>query len=70
LSLKTAKQLSEGLGLTVKQLLERLGLINNGEKPEAGEKMINHALSSSGYTAEQAKQIIEYAEYLKQKNKK
>lgn len=70
ISLKTSKQLSEGLGLTLKTLLERLGFINNGEKQGSGEKMIAQSFRSEGYTAEQANKIMQYAEFLKQENKK
>lgn len=70
LSLKTLKQLSEGLGLTLRGLLEYFDFINKGEKPGLGEELISQALSSNGYTLEQAKQIMQYAEFLKQTNKK
>lgn len=66
ISLKTSRQLSEGLGLTLKAFLERLGLINNGEK----QGLSVGAFRSDGYTKKQAEQIMQYAEYIKQKNKK
>ena len=65
LTLKTLKQLSEGLGLTLKLLLERLGFINNGEKQGSGEKMVANALRGHGFNNEQTKQIIQYAEFIK-----
>lgn len=70
ISLKTSKQLSKGLGLTLKQLLEGLGLLKNGEKRKPNKEDIKQKFRSNGYTKEQAEQIMQYAEYIKQKNKK
>ena len=70
ISLQTLKQLSEGLGLTLKMLLEQLGFINNGEKQSLSAKMDTLSLRSDGYTFEEAQKIIEYAKFLKQENKK
>jgi len=69
LSLETSKKLSDGFGMTLKQLLEYLGFINNGEQSPSLD-MINHALRSNGYTNDQAAKIMQYAEFLKQTNKK
>lgn len=70
LTLKTLKQLSEGFGLTLKNLLEYLELINNNAKQSPSSEMITHALRSNGYTTEQSAKVLQYAEFLKQTYKK
>ena len=64
-SLKTLKQLSEGLKLTLKTLLESLGFINNDQKQNLGEEMIACSFRSNGYTAKEADKIMEYAKFIK-----
>ncbi len=68
ISLKTSKQLSNGLGLTLKAFLESLGLINKDE--QLGENAILNHFRSDGYTKQEAEEIMQYAEYVKHKNKK
>lgn len=70
ISLQTSKQLSEGLGITLKMLLEQLGFIKNDKEQNSDAKMNDLSLRSDGYTFEEAQKIIEYAKFLKQQNKK
>lgn len=64
LSLKTCKQLAHGLGLSLKDFLEKLGYLDENKK-SPGSQIINQAFRSKGYTVSQVEQIINYAKFIK-----
>jgi transcriptional regulator with XRE-family HTH domain len=68
ISLKTSQQLSVGLGLTLKQLLEHFGLLD--DEDGRGDNGVVNRFRSDGYTKKEAEEIMRFAEYVKQKNKK
>lgn len=65
LSLKTSKLLAEGLGMTLREFLEKMDFLEDKTKPSL--KMLNQALRDKGYTEKQIEAILDYAEYIKKK---
>jgi transcriptional regulator with XRE-family HTH domain len=63
LSLPSAKALADGLGLTLRSLLQGVGLLNNEERPSY--KLITQSLRHMGYSDVEAEDVIRYARYLK-----
>lgn len=63
LSLKASKALAKGFGLTLKDFMDEMGLFDDITQPSF--QLISSALRRNGYTNEQAKQIIEYARFIK-----
>jgi len=63
-SLDNCQHLAKGLGLTLKDLLAALGFLENTSTPSASLALEN-ALRGNGYTATQAKKVIDFAEYVK-----
>ncbi|OGY31050.1 MAG: hypothetical protein A3C02_04465 [Candidatus Andersenbacteria bacterium RIFCSPHIGHO2_02_FULL_45_11] len=63
-SLDKCQQLAKGLGLTLKDLLDSLGFLENSSTPSASHAL-QHALRGSGYNATEVKKVIDFAEYLK-----
>lgn len=68
LSLKTCKQLANGLGLTLKSFLESMNIIDNNKK-QSGQEMIANAFRSNGYSNEQIDNLMAYAEFIKKQGK-
>ena len=66
LSLKSCKNLADGLGLTLKDFLESTGYLEERSKTPTFE-LISKALRSDGYTDNQALEIVRYAKFLKSK---
>lgn len=65
LSLTSSKSLSKGLGLTLKDFLQRMGFLdNNRERPSL--KLLAEALRSNGYSNELAEKVISYARFIKE----
>lgn len=69
LSLDVCQQLSKGLGVTLKSLLETLGLLD-GEKTPNANLILQNALRSSGLTAPEAKEALDYVAYLKDRRRR
>lgn len=65
LSLKVSKSLAKGFGLTLKDFMDELGLFEEENTSRPSYDLITSALRRNGYTNEQAKQIIEYARFIK-----
>ena len=65
LSLKVSKALSKGFNLTLKDFMDEMGFFDDTTKPSY--QLITSALRRNGYTPEQAKEIITYARYIKDK---
>jgi transcriptional regulator with XRE-family HTH domain len=63
LTLKSSKALSKGFGLTLKDFMDEMGLFEDTTQPSF--ELISSALRRNGYTNTQAKQIIEYARFIK-----
>ncbi|MFA4941884.1 MAG: helix-turn-helix transcriptional regulator [Patescibacteria group bacterium] len=63
ISLKTSKQLADGLGITLKDFLESIGLLDKKEKPSF--KMITESLRSNGYSPKETELITTYAKFIK-----
>lgn len=68
LTLRSSKALADGLSLTLKDFLERLGLLTNNERPSF-QILISQALRGNGYTDKQAEEVLRYAEILKRMGK-
>ncbi len=64
ITLTTAKSLADGLGLSLRDFLEKIGYLEE-EKPTAGKVLITQALRNNGYSSEQVRKIIEYAEFVR-----
>lgn len=64
ISLDVCYQLAQGLGLTLRALLEELDLLDDASTPNA-TLTLQHALRGSGYTPTEVKEVINYGEFLK-----
>ncbi len=63
-SLDKCQQLAKGLGITLKDFLAALGFLDESKAPSV-KMELQYALRGSGYTPTQAKQVIEYAQFIK-----
>jgi len=63
LSLPTVKALAEGLGLSLRALLEEMGILHNKEQPSY--ELITQSLRHMGYSDKDAEEVIRYARYVK-----
>ncbi len=64
LSLRTCKRLADGLNLSLREFLEKIGYLeNNSERPSF--QMISHAFRSKGFTSKEVDDIMHYANYIK-----
>ena len=68
LTLRSSKALADGLSLTLKDFLDRLGFLTNNERPSF-QMLISQALRGNGYTDKQADEVLRYAQILKQMGK-
>lgn len=69
-SLKTCRALSVGLGMTLRDFLEKIGMFDNSHNNTNGPQLIGSALRSDGYNEEQVRMILAYADYLKTNTKR
>lgn len=67
-SIKTCRALAQGLGLTLRDFLDKIGMFDNSHNTN-GPQLIGSALRSNGYNEEQVKMILAYADYLKTNTK-
>jgi transcriptional regulator with XRE-family HTH domain len=65
LTLATTKSLADGLGLTLKDVLEALGFLEEENQERSSAKLLAGALRAGKYAPEQIRKITEYAELLK-----
>ncbi|MFH1175710.1 MAG: helix-turn-helix domain-containing protein [bacterium] len=64
LSLTTSKQLADGLSLSLRGFLEEIDfLTSNQNRPSF--KLVSQALRKIGYTEKQAREVENYAKYIK-----
>ena len=64
ISLKVCQQIAKGLGLTLKQFLDKIGLLENGDSPPNTTELIQHALRGKGLSVDEAQKVVDYAEYV------
>jgi len=74
LTLTTSRALAVGLGLTLKDFLEKIGFLEKQDKynplrQNSGLQLIASALRSHGYTDQQARNIVSYAKFIKSQPK-
>lgn len=69
LSLITSRQIADGLNLTLKDFLDKIGFLEEHEQLPAF-RLIGQALRGDGFSQEMVEEILGYAEYLKEKNRK
>lgn len=74
LTLTTSRALAVGLGLTLRDFLEKIGFLekqdkHNSLRQHSGLQLIASALRSHGYTDQQARDIVDYAKFLKSRPK-
>lgn len=65
LTLPTVRALAEGLGITLRMLLEDLGMLNNEDRPSY--KLISQSLRHMGFSDKDAEDVIRYARFLNPK---
>lgn len=70
ITLATSRALAVGLGLTLKDFLEKIGFLENQDKynplnQNSANQLIASALRGNGFTEQQAREIVEYAKYVK-----
>ncbi len=63
LNIQRSKALARGFGLTLKDFMDEMGFFEDTNQPSF--ELISSALRRNGYTNQQAKQIIEYARFIK-----
>lgn len=63
LSLKSCRGLADGLGMTLKDFLDKLGFLDKSDSPTL--EMVNQALRANNYTPGQAEKILSYARFIK-----
>lgn len=74
LTLTTSRAIAVGLGLTLRDFLEKIGFLEKQDKynplrQHSGLQLIASALRSHGYTDQQARDIVDYAKFLKSRTK-
>lgn len=67
-SLKTCRALAVGLGMTLRDFLEKIGVLDNSHN-STGSQLIGSALRSNGYSEDQVKMLLEYADFIKRNTK-
>lgn len=67
-SLKTCRALAVGLGMTLRDFLDKIGVLDNSHNTTAPQ-LIGSALRSNGYNEEQVNMLLAYAEFLKKNTK-
>lgn len=67
-SLKTCRALAVGLGMTLRDFLDKIGVLDNSHNT-TGPQLIGSALRSNGYNEEQVKELLKYADYIKTNSK-
>lgn len=68
-SLKTCRALAVGFGMTLRDFLEKIGMLDNSHNTN-GPQLIGSALRSDGYNEEQVRMILAYADYIKTNTKR
>lgn len=67
LSIDACKQIAKALGLTLKDFLTNVGLMENGHAPDTLQ-VIKHALRSSGLSLSESMKVVEYADFVIKKH--
>lgn len=67
-SLKTCRALAVGLGMTLRDFLDKIGVLDNSHN-STGPQLIGSALRSNGYNEDQVKMLLEYADFIKRNTK-
>lgn len=75
ITLTTSRALAVGLGLTLKDFLEKIGFLEkqdtyNPLNQNSANQLIANALRGNGYTDQQARDIVNYAKYIKSTDKR
>lgn len=63
-SLPTMRALAEGLGLSLQNLLQEIGFLNNESRPSF--QLISQSLRQMGYSDKETEDVIRYARYLRE----
>ncbi len=66
LSLRTCKTLADGLSLSLREFLEKVGFLELS-KSRPSFQMISQAFRSQGYSVDEAERVMDYAKFIKQK---
>ena len=66
LTLNSSRSLADGLGLSLPDFLAKIGFIRDEKRPSM--KLITQAFRGSGYSADEAEKIIEYARFIKKRS--
>lgn len=66
LSLRTCKTLADGLSLSLREFLEKVGFLEIS-KSRPSFQIISQALRSKGYSVGETEKVMEYAKFIKQK---
>lgn len=67
ISLKTSRGLADGLGLSLRDFLNKMGFLENNDSTSF--QMIPQMFRSKGFSNEQVEEIMRFADYLKTKTK-
>lgn len=67
LKLSTCKALANGLGLTLRDFLDKIGFLDEKKEEPDFKQVIRNALRTNGYNIKQANDILNYAEFKRQK---
>lgn len=65
LRLKTARSLANGLGLTLRNFFERIGIIDGKENSPSLYLLKTALRSDGGLSEQQAKDVLRYVEFIK-----
>jgi len=65
-SIRVCKSLADGLGMTLHDFLDKVGLTRVKKNGRPSSEIIKHAFRSQGFTPAQIEEIVKYAKFIRQ----